>query len=122
MEVHWVPGISMADALGASAPGTARSLWCSAELLIDCEEDRPLRAVLVGMLRKTEQGRWRRLTARWPAVGETSAPGMNRRSSGSATCRDVAVALRSRASEPRLETRPEAGVTLSLLEPELTES
>jgi hypothetical protein len=28
-----------------------------AELLIDCEEDRTLRAVLAGMLRETEQGR-----------------------------------------------------------------
>ena len=28
-----------------------------AELLIDCEEDRTLRAGLVGMLRVTEQGR-----------------------------------------------------------------
>jgi hypothetical protein len=28
-----------------------------AELLIDCEEDRVLRAVLVGMLRQTQQGR-----------------------------------------------------------------
>ena len=45
----------MADALGASAPGTARSLWCSAELLIDCEEDRVLRTVLVGMLREGDR-------------------------------------------------------------------
>jgi hypothetical protein len=29
-----------------------------AELLIDCEEDWTLRAVLVGMLREADRGRW----------------------------------------------------------------
>jgi hypothetical protein len=30
---------------------------CFTDLLIDCEEDRILRAVLVGMLREADQGR-----------------------------------------------------------------
>jgi hypothetical protein len=37
-------------------PGKPKTRTTSAELLIDGEEDRTLRAVLVGMLRETERG------------------------------------------------------------------
>jgi len=41
-------------------PREGSAAWARAwraELLIECEEDRTLRAVMVGMLRETEQGR-----------------------------------------------------------------
>jgi hypothetical protein len=42
-----------------------------AELLIDCEEDRALRGVLVGMLREADRPRWgtSRARATWRASG-----------------------------------------------------
>jgi hypothetical protein len=40
--------------VGIATPREGRAF---AELLIDCEEDRVLRAVLVGMLREADRGR-----------------------------------------------------------------
>jgi hypothetical protein len=42
---------------GRGRPGDRREVAPWAELLIDCEEDRTLRAVLVRMLREAERGR-----------------------------------------------------------------
>jgi hypothetical protein len=42
---------------GTETQGRKRGAKTCAELLIDCEKDRTLRAVLVGMLRKANRGR-----------------------------------------------------------------
>jgi len=58
LDVHWVGGLGTSPGHWAHrkpAPHGEPAVW--AELLIDCEEDRVLRAVLVGMLRETYRGR-----------------------------------------------------------------
>jgi hypothetical protein len=46
--------LTLSEATGSESSGATRSRTF-AELLIDCEEDRVLRAVLVGMLREAER-------------------------------------------------------------------
>jgi hypothetical protein len=55
LRVLMLPDFDRADAIGAYWGNPKTRTF--AELLIDCEDDRTLRAVPVGMLREAERGR-----------------------------------------------------------------
>jgi hypothetical protein len=57
LHVLMLPDLERADRIGSYWGNRATRAF--AELLIDCEENRVLRAVLVGMLREAQRGDWR---------------------------------------------------------------
>jgi hypothetical protein len=59
LHVLLLPDFDRADRIGEYWANPATRTF--AELLIDCEEDRTLRAVLVGMLREADRGRQGRI-------------------------------------------------------------
>jgi hypothetical protein len=69
-----LPDFEPADRIGEFCYPESRTF---AELLIDCEEDQTLRAVLVGMLREAERDADRALS-RW-SVGKHSGTGSAQR-------------------------------------------